>query len=134
MAETEASHPAAASRCCILLLRSCQRITNPAGETFYVPLRGLPENDMHAAEAFRLTNPEGNLPEGTPKDRYKTGPIVIGHDHASGGVGSANFADEWMLRRYGISYSSGAAYHLVAAGAFCAGAATGAVAIVSGAI
>ena len=38
------------------------RITNPVGEILHVPLRGAAENDLEAAEAFRLTNPEGQLP------------------------------------------------------------------------
>ena len=35
------------------------RITSPVGCVTYAPLRGLPENDLVAAEVFRLTNPEG---------------------------------------------------------------------------
>lgn len=43
------------------------RITNPAGEVTHVPLRGVPENTLEAADAWRLTNPEG-LPQDDDDD------------------------------------------------------------------
>ena len=43
------------------------RITNPAGDVKFVPLRGLPENSLAAADSFRQTNPEG-LPPVTNQD------------------------------------------------------------------